>query len=242
MSIQSGEETKTRRLSPGLLIIVLGTIIFIKALHPGLLTQQQGSHSDLVNHSNSEQAITVLPESPKANRPVPSTIAGSDSPTLPSNFTKNQPVRLVISSLGIDAPIQPVGLVPMVEDGERYYQWEVPDGLAIGWHKISARLGESGNTVLNGHNNVYGQVFRDLASLEVGAEIVVYDAEKSHTYKVTQSEIVAEFGQPLAVRLENASWIQPRDEEQITLVSCWPYASNTHRVIIVAKPAIKAAS
>lgn len=242
MSIRSGEETRTRRFSPGLLIIVLGAIIFIKALHPGLLTQQRGSHLESDGQSNSDQAITMLPESPQANRPVPSTVAGSNASTLHSNFTKNQPVRLVISSLDIDAPIQPVGLVPMVEDGERYYQWQVPDGLAVGWHKISARLGESGNTVLNGHNNVYGQVFKDLASLEVGAEIVVYDAEKSHTYIVTQSEIVAEFGQPLAVRLENASWIQPGDEEQITLVSCWPYATNTHRVIVVAKPAIKSAS
>jgi LPXTG-site transpeptidase (sortase) family protein len=242
VSIRSREETKTRRLSPGLLIIILGAIIFIKALHPGPLTQQQGSHSDPIDQSNSKQVLTMLPESPQANRPVTSTIAGSDAPALSSNFTKNQPVRLVISSLGIDTPIQPVGLVPMVEDGERYYQWEVPDGRAVGWHKISARLGESGNTVLNGHNNVYGQVFRDLASLEVGAEIVVYDAEKSHTYIVTQSEIVAEFGQPLAVRLENARWIQPGDEEQITMVSCWPYASNTHRVIVVAKPASKTAS
>lgn len=130
----------------------------------------------------------------------------------------------------------------MVEDEEHYYQWQVPDGDAVGWHKISARLGEPGNTVLNGHNNVYGQVFKDLASLEVGAEIEVYSAENSYAYVVTQKEVVAEFGQPLSARLENASWIQPGDEEQITLVSCWPYISNTHRVIVVAKPANKVPS
>lgn len=231
MSVRSREVARTRRLSPGLLIIVIGAIILIKAVRPGLLTQQQRSHSDLASLSNPEQAATLPP-----------TVAESGVPALQSNVTENQPVRLVISSLGIDAPIQPVGLVPMVEDGEQYYQWQVPDGPVVGWHKISARLGEPSNTVLNGHNNVYGQVFRNLASLEVGAEVVVYDAERAHTYIVIQNERVAEFGQPLAVRLENARWIQPADEEQITLVSCWPYASNTHRVIVTAEPANKADS
>ena len=30
-------------------------------------------------------------------------------------------------------------------------------------------------------------------------------------------------------------WI--RHDDRLTLVSCWPYTSNTHRVIVVAKPA-----
>ena len=39
-----------------------------------------------------------------------------------------------------------------------------------------------------------------------------------------------------AVRRANAQWIAPTDDERLTLVTCWPYISNTHRLIIVAKP------
>jgi sortase A len=38
------------------------------------------------------------------------------------------------------------------------------------------------------------------------------------------------------VRLQNARWIQHSEDERLTLISCWPYESNTHRVIVVAFP------
>ncbi len=41
---------------------------------------------------------------------------------------------------------------------------------------------------------------------------------------------------PLEVRLKNAQWMQPTPDERLTLISCWPYWTNTHRVIIVARP------
>ena len=47
---------------------------------------------------------------------------------------------------------------------------------------FSALLGEPGNTILNGHNNVHGAIFRNLADLELGVEIVLYDANESYTY------------------------------------------------------------
>jgi sortase A len=37
-------------------------------------------------------------------------------------------------------------------------------------------------------------------------------------------------------RLENARWIGPFPDERLTLVTCWPYTNNTHRVIVIAKP------
>ena len=33
-----------------------------------------------------------------------------------------------------------------------------------------------------------------------------------------------------------ASTTTPTTDERITLITCWPYTSNTHRLIIVAKP------
>jgi sortase A len=53
---------------------------------------------------------------------------------------------------------------------------------------------------------------------------------------VSERHILPEKGQPLSVRLKNAAWIQPTTDERLTLVTCWPYTSNTHRLIIVARP------
>jgi len=39
------------------------------------------------------------------------------------------------------------------------------------------------------------------------------------------------------VRRQNARWIAPTTDERLTLVTCWPYTGNSHRLIIVAKPA-----
>jgi LPXTG-site transpeptidase (sortase) family protein len=43
---------------------------------------------------------------------------------------------------------------------------------------------------------------------------------------------------PLDVRIQNNDYILPKEDERLTLVSCWPYETNSHRVIIVARPRI----
>ena len=39
------------------------------------------------------------------------------------------------------------------------------------------------------------------------------------------------------VDLEVGDRIGPTDSEQLTMVTCWPYTNNTHRLVIIAKPA-----
>lgn len=146
------------------------------------------------------------------------------------------PTRLIIPRLDIDAPVEPVSRQPFIENGQTYYQWQVPDSSAAGWHNETAVLGQIGNTVLNGHHNIYGELFRYLSDLAEGDEIIVEDSTSSHHYRVTTSIILKERGQSLATRLANASWINPTDDERITLISCWPYTDNSHRVIVVAYP------
>lgn len=147
-----------------------------------------------------------------------------------------EPQRIVVPAIDLDAPVEPIGVAPIQSGGETYYQWLVPNDFIAGWHDNSALLGQPGNTVLNGHHNVYGEVFRDIIDLEVGDEVILYDAEQAYKYRVTDKEILLERGQPLDVRLENAQWIAPTDDERITLVTCWPYTDNSHRLVVVAKP------
>lgn len=147
-----------------------------------------------------------------------------------------EPLRIVIPAIEVDAPISEIGLERLEDDGEVYYQWAVPPRYEAGWHNTSARLGQIGNTVLNGHHNIYGEVFRDLVDLEEGDEIILYDVSESYTYQVTEVEILPERGQPLEVRLENARWIETTTDERITLITCWPYTGNAYRLVVVAKP------
>ena len=87
-----------------------------------------------------------------------------------------------------------------------------------------------------GHNNLYGEVFGHLEDLWVGDLILVYSGDRQFAYVIVLKMILPERFQPLAVRLTNAQWIQPSHDERLTLVTCWPYESNTHRLIIVATP------
>ena len=154
----------------------------------------------------------------------------------PRSSVANRPRRIVIPSIDVDAPVVEVGMTPIGGGDETLYQWQVPADYEAGWHNTSAPLGEPGNTVLNGHHNIFGEVFGRLVDLEVGSEIVVYDAGNPHSYTVAEIEILPERDQPLAVRQENASWIQPTDDERLTLVTCWPHTDNSHRLIVVAYP------
>ena len=44
-----------------------------------------------------------------------------------------------------------------------------------------------------------------------------------------------EVGASEAQRLANARYIQPTGDARVTLVTCWPYWTNTHRVVVVGK-------
>jgi len=146
------------------------------------------------------------------------------------------PSRLVIPAIGLDAPIVPVGWETRVINDQEVSLWDVLDLFAVGWHINSARPGQGGNVVLSGHHNVYGEVFRDLEHLQPLDDITVYIGETAYHYSVTALRILKEEGQPADVRKQNASCMLPTDYERLTLVTCWPYSGNSHRLIIIALP------
>lgn len=146
------------------------------------------------------------------------------------------PARLLIPSINLDAPVIEVGWETQEINGQMVSSWIVPDSFAAGWHKTSALPGLPGNTVLNGHHNIHGEVFRDLEDLQAGDEIVILTGRAPHYYTVTERHILEEKYQPVEVRQQNAQFIMPTTDERLTMVTCWPYTNNTHRLIIVALP------
>lgn len=155
---------------------------------------------------------------------------------LPTEVPGEVPDRIAIPAIDLEAPVVPVDYLEVTFEGQIYEQWLAPDYRAAGWHNTSAGLGVPGNTVLNGHNNIKGEVFRDLYRVQQGDEIDVFSGGKEFKYLVVFTAILPERNQPLEVRLANAEWIEPTEDERITLITCWPYESNTHRVIVVAVP------
>ncbi len=178
----------------------------------------------------------VLPDSGEEEQAGPAELVSIAAALTAVEAQKRQPNRLVIPILELDAPVKAAELLTWQEGTQLYTQWAVPDEFAVGWHGDSAPLGEVGNTVLNGHHNVHGAVFRDLINLPVGEEIIIYNGDQTFTYRVTNTELFRNQGLPLRERLANGRWFHSTEDERLTLTTCWPYTSNTHRLVVVAHP------
>jgi sortase A len=118
-----------------------------------------------------------------------------------------------IPSIGVNAPI-----VPGVYDWEQLKR-------GVGHHTGSALPGQEGNMVLAAHNDIYGEIFRDLSKLSPGDEFTVSTGARSYTYIVTKIEIV----EPTDVDV-----MQPTEHASATLISCYPYRINTQRIVVFA--------
>jgi sortase A len=148
-------------------------------------------------------------EIPQHLKPLVQSLANIPLPT-PGPEQAN---RLQIPALGVDAPI-------VQGDG-----WEqLKKG--VGQHIGSADPGEKGNVVLSAHNDIFGEIFRDLDRLKAGDEITVYTNQRAYTYVVSESQVV----EPTQVGImENTS--QPT----LTLISCYPYLVDNQRIAITSR-------
>ncbi len=145
------------------------------------------------------------------------------------------PTQLVIPEIELDTRIVPVGIETIEVNGQIYPIWETTEN-DIGWHQGSGPPGHSGNTVLSGHSNGGQEIFRNLEELEIGSDIHLATDNGWHHYRVAEIIILREQGEPAEVRTANAQWILPQGDERLTLVTCWPYPSSTHRLLVIAYP------
>ena len=83
------------------------------------------------------------------------------------------PDRIVIDQIGLDAPVKIAQSINVSVDDQEVTQFLVPEESAAGWHEGSASLGVPGNTVISGHHNAFGEVFKDLVDLETGDRITL---------------------------------------------------------------------
>ena len=96
----------------------------------------------------------------------------------------------------------------------------------VGQHLGTANPGDSGNLVLSAHNDIFGELFRDLDQLKPGDEIRLSTASRDFVYRVTGTEIVG----PTDVEVMEAT-----SRPTVTLISCYPYLVDNKRIVVFAE-------
>ena len=147
-------------------------------------------------------------EIPEHLRPLVQSLANIPLPTpSPSHAT-----RLQIASIRVDAP---------VVQGDGWEQLKK----GVGQHVGTVNPGQKGNIVLSAHNDVFGEIFRDLDQIKPGDQIIVSTSQQSFIYVVRQTQIL----EPTRVEV-----MAPTGDPVLTLISCYPYLVDNQRIVVTA--------
>lgn len=90
--------------------------------------------------------------------------------------------------------------------------------------------GEAGNVAIAGHRTTYGRPFNRIDELKEGDEVILTTPLGRHTY-----EVVGPPGVVLPTQYAEVVDEYPSDGDYVTLTSCHPEGSATHRIVVRAK-------
>lgn len=147
-------------------------------------------------------------EVPDYLQPMVASLANLPVPT----SSPQQAVRIQVPAIKVDSPI-------VQGDG-----WEqLRKG--VGQHIGTPNPGQKGNMVLSAHNDIHGQIFRDLELLKPGDTVILFTLQRTYTYIVRQTQIV----EPTQVEV-----MAPTSETVVTLITCHPYRVDNKRFVVTA--------
>jgi sortase A len=184
------------------------------ALHPATLTPTPLVMAIVLpsGHIPPDQQGNTRPndaEIPEHLRPLMQSLANLPAPT-PS---VEQAVRIEVPAIHLDAPV-------VQGDG-----WEqLKKGVAQ--HIGTSNPGQPGNVVLSAHNDVYGELFRELDKLQPGDLVKLYTQQRQYVYLVDRTQIV----EPTAVEVMASA-----GAPTVTLISCYPYLVDKQRIVVFAR-------
>ncbi len=121
-------------------------------------------------------------------------------------------IRLQIPKINQDVP---------VVEGDGWEQLKK----GVGHYIRSANPGEAGNVVLSAHNDIHGEIFRDLDQLDEGDLVILFSERQSYTYVVTDV---------LIVEPNQVEFLESTNESITTLISCYPYLVDNKRIVVRA--------
>jgi sortase A len=127
--------------------------------------------------------------------------------------TDDTPLRLNVPRLNIDGPIVQ----------------------GVDWNALQQGIGmlpngslprnNGDNVVLAAHNDIYGEIFRDLDQLEAGDELQIQTRSGIYTYSVRET---------LLVEPDDVHVMESQGTAMLTLISCYPYQVNNQRIVVYA--------
>ena len=131
-------------------------------------------------------------------------------PTVPQ-APEPAPVRLLIPSLGISAPVERLGVT-------RDYALQAPAGVAdVGWYRLGASPGFAGDAIISGHRGYPGgipAVFNRINRMQAGDEVDVRRADGTAArFTVTRVYTIPERSVP-------AGFFATDGAPRLTLVTC----------------------
>jgi sortase A len=147
-------------------------------------------------------------EIPEHLRPIAQSIANVPVPTA----SPQQAVRIQIPAIKVDAP---------VVQGDGWEQLKK----GVGQHVGTPDPDENGNIVLSAHDDIFGEIFRELDKLQPGDIVMLYTSQRQYTYVITGTQIVV----PTAVEV-----MAPTPNAVVTLISCYPYLIDNQRIVVSA--------
>ena len=142
--------------------------------------------------------------------------------------------RLQIPRIDVDSKVIEVGWTLENEAAV----WQVAK-YAVGHHKGSANPGEGGNIVMAGHVGGSAPVFQRLIEVVAGDQLMLTSGGQHYLYLVRDVERVQEVGVSDEQRLANAAYMDPTNEELVTLITCWPPTGPNafdQRIVVRAVP------
>ena len=128
-----------------------------------------------------------------------------------------------LPSLGVEAPIERIGLVP----GRN--QLDVPEPRNVGWYDIYDKPGFGTSSLYSAHKDYWPNIrgpFYALTELEAGDQIVVVmDDGREYVYEVFFKERYTKDSIPMydliwPHKARNPELLRPEDEEWIALYTC----------------------
>ncbi len=137
----------------------------------------------------------------------------------PSSDYKISPDRLIISKIGVNAPIV---VTENAEYGLSLGAWLMPEG---------ARPGSIGNTIITGHRFKYlppnNLTFYLFHKLKKGDLVYIIWKGEDHYYKIEETKVVDD---------TDMSVVAPSDDEILTMFTCTPIYSTKQRLVVIARP------
>jgi sortase A len=212
----------------GLLVIIVGSLANLESLNQEVVQARGATPNATLDAASSNGQELPGSSFPPADQP--SELPGSSFPPAPAPPAlgirlqavaaipvptpgPRSPTRIVIPAINIDWP---------VVEGDSWEELKQGIGHRVG----SANPGERGNLVLSGHDDVYGEPFRDLEKLEVGKDVLVYAGGTSFRYIIKAKRVVAP---------NDLSVLAPSKNPVVTLITCTPYRVDTSRLILIGE-------